>query len=70
MYIFYYKKPIEIEINIRRQQKQVIDVYVHLLKAKPPSLEKKPTKKALWKILCHGLIFGVLRYIQKFCFKL
>ena len=44
---FITKKPIEIEINIRRQQKQVIDVYVHLLKAKPPSLEKKPTKKAL-----------------------
>ena len=28
----------EIEINIGRQQKQIIDVYVHLLKA-PPRIE-------------------------------
>ena len=28
----------EIEINIERQQKQIIDVYVHLLKA-PPRIE-------------------------------
>ena len=32
MYIFYYQKSMEIEINIGRQQKQVIDVYVHILK--------------------------------------
>ena len=32
MYIFYYQKSMEIEINIGRQQKQVTDVYVHLLK--------------------------------------
>ena len=32
MYSFYYQKLTEIEINIGRQQKQVIDMYVHLLK--------------------------------------
>ena len=32
MYIFYYQKSMEIEINIGGQQKQVIDVYVHILK--------------------------------------
>ena len=31
MHISYYQKSMEIEINIGRQQKQVIDVYVHLL---------------------------------------
>ena len=33
MYTFYYQKSTEIEINIGRWQKQVIDMYVHLLKA-------------------------------------
>ena len=35
-----------------------------------PLVEEKTTKKAPWKILSHGLIFGVLRYIQKSSFKL
>ena len=33
MYTFYYQRSTEIEINIGRQQKQVTDVYVQLLKA-------------------------------------
>ena len=33
MYTFYYQKSTEIEIDIGKQQNQVIDVYVHLLKA-------------------------------------
>ena len=33
MYTFYYQRSTKIEINIGRQQKQVTDVYVQLLKA-------------------------------------
>ena len=40
MYTFYYQKSTEIEINIGRQQKQVINVYLHLLKA--PSSNRNP----------------------------
>ena len=43
MYTFYCQKSTEIEINIGRQQKQVIDAYVHLLKA--PSLNRSPPKR-------------------------
>ena len=38
MYTFYYQKSTEIETNIGRQQKQVVDVYLHLLKF-PPWIE-------------------------------
>ena len=41
------KKPTEIEINTERQQKQVIDVCVHLLKA--PSLNRSPPKAHLFE---------------------
>ena len=43
MYTFYNQKSTEIEIDIKRQQKQVIDVYVHQLKA--PSSNKSPPKR-------------------------
>ena len=43
MYTFYYQKPTEIEINIERRQKQVIDVYLHLLKA-PSSKRSRPKR--------------------------
>ena len=38
MFPFYFQKSTEIDINIGRQQKQVIDVYIHPLKA-PPRIE-------------------------------
>ena len=43
MYSFYYQKSTEIEINIGRQQKQVIDMYVRLLK--PPYSNRSPPKR-------------------------
>ena len=42
MHTFYCQKSTEIEINIGRRQNQVIDVYVHVLKA--PSLNRSPPK--------------------------
>ena len=46
MYTFYDQKSTEIEINIGRRQKQVTDVYVHLLKALS---SKKARQKGYFK---------------------
>ena len=53
MFTFYYQKSIEIEINIEMQQKQVTDVYLHLLKA--PSPKRNPPKRLFERFYPMGL---------------
>ena len=66
-YTFYYDKSTEIEINIGRRQKQVIDVYVHLLKA--PSLNRSPRIRLLERFYSVDLFSASYGIYKNLVFK-
>ena len=70
MYTFYYQRSTKIEINIGRQQKQVTDVYVQLLKT-PSSNRSLPKRifERLYPMDLFSQFYGIyknldLNYIQ------
>ena len=62
MYTSYRQKSTEIEINIEMRQKQVINTYVHLLKA--PFSKRIPPKSLFERFYPMDLFWGFTLYTK------